>query len=73
MFITHGGLLSTTETIHFGKPIIGIPVFGDQHLNVARAVKRGFAYKVDLSYDLAEDLKTAIKEVTTNPKFVFLK
>ncbi|KAM3962159.1 UDP-glycosyltransferase UGT5-like [Aphomia sociella] len=70
LFITHGGLLSTTESIHFGKPIIGIPVFGDQFTNIERAVKKGFAKKVTLSYTMADELKTAIDEVLGDPKYM---
>lgn len=68
LFITHGGGLSTTETIHFGKPIIGIPVFGDQFNNIVRAVKKGFAKKVDLSYSLVEDLEESINDVLTDDR-----
>lgn len=68
LFITHGGLLSTTETVHFGVPIIGIPIFADQFTNIGHAVHRGFAKKVDLSYSVAEDLKIAIKDILENPK-----
>ncbi|KAJ2954877.1 hypothetical protein O0L34_g3198 [Tuta absoluta] len=67
-FITHGGLLSTTEAAHFGVPTIGIPVFVDQFNNVDRAVHRGYALRVDLSYSLANDLRKAIKEITTDYK-----
>ncbi|GBP15258.1 UDP-glucuronosyltransferase 2B13 [Eumeta japonica] len=67
LFITHGGLLSSTETVHFGVPIIGIPVFGDQFINVERAVNKGIAVKVDLSYDTPKELKLAIQEVLSNP------
>ncbi|CAH2054206.1 unnamed protein product, partial [Iphiclides podalirius] len=69
LFITHGGLLSTTEAVHFAVPIIGISVFGDQHVNVQRAVNKGFAMKVDLSYNMAEDLDRAIKEMLGNPRY----
>lgn len=69
LFISHGGLLSTTETIHFGVPIIGIPVFGDQFMNVRKAVYKGFAVQVDLTYNLAEDMKVAIGEILSNPKY----
>ncbi|KAM3962161.1 UDP-glucosyltransferase 2-like [Aphomia sociella] len=69
LFITHGGLLSTTETVHFGKPIIGIPVFGDQFTNIERAVNRGFGQKVTFSYNVVDDLKVAIKEVLGNPTY----
>lgn len=68
LFITHGGLLSSTETVHFGVPIIGIPTFADQFSNIGTAVDRGFAKKVDLSYSLAEDLGIAIKDILGDPK-----
>lgn len=68
LFITHGGLLSTTETVHFGVPIIGIPVFADQFTNIENAVHRGFAKKVELSYSLADDLKIAIQDILEDPK-----
>ncbi|XP_068619572.1 UDP-glucosyltransferase 2-like [Battus philenor] len=69
LFITHGGLLSTTETIHFGVPIIGIPAFGDQFLNVDLSVKRGFAKYVRLSNKIVEDLKLAIQDILNDPKY----
>ncbi|KAG6458615.1 UDP-glucosyltransferase 2-like [Manduca sexta] len=69
LFITHGGLLSTTETIHYGVPIIGIPVFADQFVNVNRAVGKGIAKKVDFSFTMAEDLRENIVEMTSNPKY----
>ncbi|GBP42170.1 UDP-glucuronosyltransferase 2B15 [Eumeta japonica] len=69
LFITHGGLLSITETVHFGVPIIGIPVFADQFVNVDVAVSRGFARRVDLSHDIAKYLKEAIHEVLGNSSY----
>jgi hypothetical protein len=34
LFITHGGLLSTTEAAYAAVPVLGIPVFGDQKVNM---------------------------------------
>ncbi|CAH2054212.1 unnamed protein product, partial [Iphiclides podalirius] len=69
LFITHGGLLSTTEAVHFGVPLIGIPVFFDQNFNVDFSVKRGIALKVVLTENGAKDLRNAIHEILTNPKY----
>ncbi|KAJ8711848.1 hypothetical protein PYW08_008802 [Mythimna loreyi] len=69
VFITHGGLLSTTESIHFGVPIIGIPVFGDQYMNVEKSIKKGFAQKVDLAYTMSDELKKKIVEVISNKRY----
>lgn len=66
MFITHGGLLSSTEAIHFGVPIIGVPVFFDQFTNVERAVQNEYALRVPLSKNLPKDLIVAIKEMLSN-------
>lgn len=60
--------MSTTETIHYGVPIIGIPVFGDQFINVNRAAHKGFAKVVPLSYDTPVHLKVAIDEMLGNPR-----
>lgn len=68
LFITHGGLLSTTEAVHFGKPIIGIPVFADQFGNVDKAVRKGFARRVDLSYTMDKDLEVEVNEIVGNSK-----
>ncbi|KAJ8928777.1 hypothetical protein NQ314_018635 [Rhamnusium bicolor] len=42
-FITHGGLLSVTEAVFYGVPMVGIPIFGGQRMNVARCVQKGIA------------------------------
>ncbi|KAJ8709292.1 hypothetical protein PYW07_009118 [Mythimna separata] len=69
VFITHGGLLSTTESIYFGVPIIGIPVYGDQFMNVEKSMNKGYALKVDLSYTMSEELKKTIEEVISNKRY----
>lgn len=71
LFITHGGLLSTIEAIYHGIPVIGIPVFGDQNINVANAVTAGYCLRLDLA-NLSEDsLSAALNEILNNPKLVF--
>lgn len=69
LFITHGGLLSTTESVYHGVPIVGIPVFGDQPLNMALAEKAGFGKKVDLEHLDEEHFMAAVNEVLTNIKY----
>jgi glucuronosyltransferase len=68
LFITHGGLLSMQETIMRGVPIIGIPILGDQKLNMAKAVSAGYAIQLKYADITAESLIAAIKEVLSNPR-----
>lgn len=67
-FITHGGLLSVVEAIHYGVPFIGIPGFGDQIPNVARAVHKEYGLKIELTELNEKQLTHALNEVLNNPK-----
>ncbi|CAK1587786.1 unnamed protein product [Parnassius mnemosyne] len=69
IFISHGGLLSTLETLRYGVPIITIPVFGDHASNAERCVQAGYALKIKLSSDMAPELKIALNEMISNDKY----
>ncbi|CAG9793353.1 unnamed protein product [Diatraea saccharalis] len=69
VFVTHGGLLSSTESIHFGVPIIGIPIFFDQFLNINKAASNGYAIRVPLNYELPKNLEVAIQTMLSDPKY----
>ena len=63
LFVTHGGLLSFQEATLRGVPIVGIPFFGDQDLNMQKAVQLGVGLMVPYS-ELTEDrLLHAMKTV----------
>lgn len=68
VFITHGGLLGSSEAIYHGVPVIGIPIFGDQELNMARAQRAGYGLTVNYKNLTQEALTWALNEVLTDPK-----
>ncbi|XP_056630363.1 uncharacterized protein LOC130440939 [Diorhabda sublineata] len=69
LFISHGGLLSMTEAIYHGVPILVIPVFGDQATNANNAVYGGFGLSV-IYHSFAEEKFTyALGELLTNSKY----
>ncbi|KAL4701882.1 hypothetical protein ACJJTC_008991, partial [Scirpophaga incertulas] len=69
LFITHGGHLSATEVMHFGVPVIGVPVYFDQHVNVKNAVRRGTALSAKLDANLASSLRPLLREMLSNNSY----
>ncbi|XP_067620064.1 UDP-glucosyltransferase 2-like isoform X2 [Eurosta solidaginis] len=69
LFITHAGLLSTTEAIHHAKPVVGMPVFFDQFLNIERIKRAGIGVGVNYKTFTYDELRNAIVEVLNNPKY----
>lgn len=70
LFITHGGLYSTEEALYFGKPMVGIPIFADQMVNMRRVEKSGLGVLIDFK-DLTETAVTnSLKEVTSHQSFM---
>lgn len=69
LFITHGGLLGASEAIYNQKPLVTIPIFGDQKLNAARSEIAGYGVRVDYNNLTENSLKWAINEVLSNGKY----
>ncbi|MBC2830594.1 hypothetical protein H4997_09260, partial [Campylobacter jejuni] len=66
-FVTHGGANGLYEAIHHGIPMIGIPLFGEQHDNIAHMVAKGAAVALNIRTMSKSDVLNALEEVIENP------
>lgn len=66
-FITHGGLMGTQESIHSGVPMIGIPLFADQFINIDLYVSKNIAIKLDYKTLTVEQMDEALNKILKDP------
>ncbi|XP_070490971.1 UDP-glycosyltransferase UGT5-like [Chironomus tepperi] len=69
VFITHGGLLGTTEAMYEGVPLLGIPIFGDQKMNMNNAVAKGYGLVVNFDDITEEKIESALTKLLNDPKY----
>jgi glucuronosyltransferase len=58
------------EAINRGVPLLGIPIFGDQSLNMHKAVSAGYGVMVEYNNVTEESLTWGLRELLQVPKYV---
>lgn len=68
MFITHGGILSLQEAVCYGVPLLGIPIFNDQHGNLELSRRKGMGLILHLNNIKEETLTNSIEVILNDQR-----
>ncbi|XP_013100404.2 UDP-glycosyltransferase UGT5 isoform X1 [Stomoxys calcitrans] len=69
LFITHGGIFGSQEGLYWAKPMLCLPLYGDQHRNTIKSVRAGYARTLNLATMTAEDLQQNIQALVADPQY----
>lgn len=68
-FISHGGMLSTTEAAYHGVPVVGLPFLADQYANLGKSQAKGVAVALDTLNLSKEAILHALRKVLHDPSY----
>ncbi|MDQ0808219.1 macrolide family glycosyltransferase [Priestia megaterium] len=69
VFITHGGMNSSSEALYFGVPLVVIPVMGDQPIVANQIEKLGAGLQLNRLKLDASTLRNTTEQVLSNASF----
>uniref|UniRef100_A0A6B2EIL5 Putative udp-glucuronosyltransferase n=1 Tax=Phlebotomus kandelakii TaxID=1109342 RepID=A0A6B2EIL5_9DIPT len=69
LFINHGGIFGTQESIYYGVPMLTIPFYGDQFRNAYRSQARGHALVIEYDDISEENLSQKLQSLLTDERF----
>lgn len=65
-FVSHGGMNSTMESLHFGVPLVAVPQMGEQQVNAERVAELGLGRCLTEGEWEPERLRAAVEQVAAD-------
>ncbi|MEZ4726485.1 MAG: glycosyltransferase [Caldilineaceae bacterium] len=69
LFITHGGMNSTSEALLYGVPVIVVPQHGDQFLVASQVAEVGAGLMLPAAQATPDTLKGMAMQILSAPNF----
>ncbi len=69
LFISHGGMNSTMESLSFGVPLVVIPQMMEQEQTARRVQELGLGLALDRETLTVEKLRAAVEQIARDPSF----
>uniref|UniRef100_A0AAG5DHL4 UDP-glucuronosyltransferase n=1 Tax=Anopheles atroparvus TaxID=41427 RepID=A0AAG5DHL4_ANOAO len=69
LFVSHGGIFGTQESIYWARPILFVPFYGDQHSNARKFQKAGIGLTLQILNVTAEQFVSNIDRIVQDPSY----
>ncbi|CAH1731236.1 unnamed protein product [Aphis gossypii] len=70
LFVSHGGISGLYEAVDAGVPVLGFPLFGDQHRNIDNLVESGMAISMELFSVTRDTFLKNVLDLVNNDKYM---
>lgn len=69
LFLTHGGIFGAQESVYWGRPMLFVPFYGDQHGNALKFQQEGIGLTIKIANVTVEELQGKIEQIVKNESF----
>ncbi|XP_058122291.1 UDP-glycosyltransferase UGT5-like [Anopheles ziemanni] len=69
LFVSHGGIFGTQESIYWARPMLFVPFYGDQHSNARKFQKAGIGLTLQILNVTVEDFSSKIEQIVQDPRY----
>ncbi|CAI6350993.1 unnamed protein product [Macrosiphum euphorbiae] len=70
LFVSHGGISGLYEAVDAGVPVLGFPLFGDQHRNIDNLVEAGMAISMEIFSVTKETFFKNILDLVNDEEYI---
>jgi len=68
LFVSHGGISGLYEAVDAGVPVLGFPLFGDQHRNTDSLIEAGMAISMEIFSVTKDNFLKNVLDLVNNEK-----
>uniref|UniRef100_A0A8D8CYC2 UDP-glucuronosyltransferase n=2 Tax=Culex pipiens TaxID=7175 RepID=A0A8D8CYC2_CULPI len=69
LFLTHGGIFGAQESVYWGRPMLFVPFYGDQHGNALKFQQEGIGLTIKIANVTVAELHGKIEQIVKNESF----
>lgn len=69
LFLTHGGIFGAQESVYWGRPMLFVPFYGDQHGNALKFQQAGIGLTIKIANVTVEELQGKIEQIVKSDSF----